>query len=405
MIDSGKRNSGLNPAWYLGACFAFALLLMLLLSMLSAGTAHALIGVEPPTVDPSITIRKFSDQGDVIGGSTFSISPNPYTCEGSLEIADNDANDSSARQGMIRANEVCIEFDYAIQETVAPPGYLIDPQVYLLFVPDEKAALTLDSTSFPIAEDSDDDGVEDGSDHCPETPAGEPVDPNGCSDSQLDDDDDGVVNSDDRCPDTPEGESVDGSGCSEGQYDNDGDGVTNYDDKCPGTPAGEAVNAEGCGDSQLDDDKDGVYNDTDRCPGTPAGESVDQQGCSDGQLDEDQDGVLDSKDKCPGTPAGERVNKHGCSKSQRGDDDRCERDRDDSRKGKKGKRGKKCDDESDAEAEAEDDDKKDHRCKKDDDCKKHKRCKGHHDHGDWDKEDQRDHNHGKKCKRNGGNDD
>ena len=55
----------------------------------------------------------------------------------------------------------------------------------------------------PVAPpDSDGDSVPDGADLCPDTPEGEPVDANGCSQSQLDDDGDGVNNDTDLCPDT-----------------------------------------------------------------------------------------------------------------------------------------------------------------------------------------------------------
>jgi len=118
--------------------------------------------------------------------------------------------------------------------------------------------------------DSDGDGVEDGSDNCPNTPAGAPVDAWGC---ELDSDGDGVKDSMDRCPGTPAGVTVDANGCPN---DSDGDGVTDDKDQCPGTPAGEPVDANGC---ELDDDGDGVVNRLDECPGSPAGAQVDIKGC------------------------------------------------------------------------------------------------------------------------------
>ena len=54
--------------------------------------------------------------------------------------------------------------------------------------------------------DADGDGIEDNADLCPNTPAGETVDSNGCSDSQKDSDSDGVNDDADLCPDTPSGE-------------------------------------------------------------------------------------------------------------------------------------------------------------------------------------------------------
>lgn len=61
--------------------------------------------------------------------------------------------------------------------------------------------------------DSDEDGVTDDMDTCPDTPSGEQVDENGCSDSQKDTDGDGVTNDMDLCSNTPQGENVDENGC------------------------------------------------------------------------------------------------------------------------------------------------------------------------------------------------
>ena len=168
--------------------------------------------------------------------------------------------------------------------------------------------------------DSDGDGVTDDLDLCPDTPSGEDVDSNGCSDSQLDDDNDGVNNDVDQCPDTPSGETVDTNGCSDSQLDDDNDGVNNDVDQCPDTPSGETVDTNGCSDSQLDDDNDGINNDLDQCPDTPSGENVDANGCSDSQLDDDNDGVNNDVDQCPDTPSGENVDTNGCSDSQLDDD-------------------------------------------------------------------------------------
>ena len=118
--------------------------------------------------------------------------------------------------------------------------------------------------------DTDGDGVEDGSDNCPNTPAGAKVDAWGC---ELDSDGDGVKDSKDQCPGTPRGVTVDANGCPN---DSDGDGVSDDMDECPGTPAGQPVDAKGC---ELDDDGDGVINRLDECPGTPAGTPVDRKGC------------------------------------------------------------------------------------------------------------------------------
>jgi len=58
-------------------------------------------------------------------------------------------------------------------------------------------------------------------------------------------DKDGVTDDVDRCPDTPAGEQVDANGCTLPK-DSDGDGVTDNLDKCPGTAVGTKVDANGC---------------------------------------------------------------------------------------------------------------------------------------------------------------
>jgi hypothetical protein len=62
--------------------------------------------------------------------------------------------------------------------------------------------------------DSDGDGVPDGTDLCPDTPADTPVDSDGCPlPAEEDSDNDGVPDSLDLCPGTPPGSTVDEDGC------------------------------------------------------------------------------------------------------------------------------------------------------------------------------------------------
>jgi OOP family OmpA-OmpF porin len=69
---------------------------------------------------------------------------------------------------------------------------------------------------------------------------GATLDANGCA---YDSDSDGVVDGIDACPNTPAGVTVDSVGCP---LDSDSDGVADYLDLCPGTPAGVEVDADGC---------------------------------------------------------------------------------------------------------------------------------------------------------------
>jgi len=152
---------------------------------------------------------------------------------------------------------------------------------------------------YPLAKDSDKDGVIDKDDKCPNTPYGCLVDEHGCP---LDSDGDGVCDGLDQCPNTPRGCKVDMNGC---KMDSDRDGVCDGLDKCPNTPAGMMVNSRGCPDT----DGDGVYDDEDRCPNTPKGCKVDRDGCP---IDSDNDGICDGLDKCPNTPKGMSVDASGC---------------------------------------------------------------------------------------------
>lgn len=58
-------------------------------------------------------------------------------------------------------------------------------------------------------------------------------------------DNDGVVDAQDRCPGTPAGTPVDANGC-ERVMDADNDGVADAQDQCPGTSAGARVDEKGC---------------------------------------------------------------------------------------------------------------------------------------------------------------
>lgn len=124
--------------------------------------------------------------------------------------------------------------------------------------------------------DSDNDGVLDKNDECPNEFG--PADNNGCP--YPDRDGDGVIDAEDQCPDLP-GKLA--NGCP----DTDGDGVADADDKCPNV-AGE--NGKDCPD---DTDGDGIADVDDACP-EAAGK--DGKGCP---VDTDGDGVADVNDKCP----------------------------------------------------------------------------------------------------------
>jgi hypothetical protein len=121
-----------------------------------------------------------------------------------------------------------------------------------------RISISIDSTNTNSGgDDSDNDGVDDATDLCSNTPTGASVDANGCADSQKDSDNDGVDDATDLCPNTPTGASVDATGCADSQKDSDNDVDFEGDD------SGE------CGDG-ADNDQDGLFdcNDPD-CTGSP----------------------------------------------------------------------------------------------------------------------------------------
>lgn len=148
--------------------------------------------------------------------------------------------------------------------------------------------------------DSDNDGIEDSRDLCPETPEGLAVNSDGCSE---DSDNDGVPDYVDVCPNTADNILVDESGCPR---DTDLDGVPDFADRCPNTPPDIKVSRFGCA---IDSDFDGIPDHLDRCPNTLEGVRVDNEGCA---ADSDGDGVADFEDKCPNTDLAVIVNSSGC---------------------------------------------------------------------------------------------
>lgn len=150
--------------------------------------------------------------------------------------------------------------------------------------------------------DSDNDGIVDSKDQCPNTPLGVKIDQFGCP---VDSDLDGVPDYLDKCQNTPRGVVVDANGCP---LDTDGDGIPDYRDLCPDTPKRINVDDFGC---PFDSDSDGVPDYLDKCPNTQLGVDVDAKGCP---LDSDLDGIPDHLDNCPDSAPGEIVDEKGCKK-------------------------------------------------------------------------------------------
>ena len=127
---------------------------------------------------------------------------------------------------------------------------------------------------------------------------------------QYDSDNDGVGNNGDNCPNTWQINQLDTDSDGQGDacdYDDDGDGVSDYLDNCPlGMQYGTDTDGDGCKDlgEDSDDDGDGLEDWIDYCS---AGETnwystsntdFDGDGCQDSSedLDDDNDGYLDYQD-------------------------------------------------------------------------------------------------------------
>lgn len=120
----------------------------------------------------------------------------------------------------------------------------------------------------------------------------------------VDSDNDGVIDSLDTCPNTPAGTEVyqtgDRAGCEieATETDTDEDGIPDEEDNCPQT-----ANA-----NQTDSDNDGVGDACDNCPQTSNANQIDSDNdgigdaCEETIIDTDEDGIPDEEDNCPNTP-------------------------------------------------------------------------------------------------------
>ena len=124
--------------------------------------------------------------------------------------------------------------------------------------------------------DTDNDGIYDKDDACPEVAGLKEF--KGCPDT----DGDGITDLSDACPETPG--PVEFNGCP----DTDGDGIVDKDDACPDVAGPKSLN--GCPDA----DGDGIADKSDKCPQVKG--PKENGGCP--WPDTDGDGVLDKDDKC-----------------------------------------------------------------------------------------------------------
>jgi outer membrane protein OmpA-like peptidoglycan-associated protein len=150
--------------------------------------------------------------------------------------------------------------------------------------------------------DSDDDGIDDDEDDCPETAEDYDgfEDQDGCPDE--DNDEDGIKDVNDKCPNQKGPEDNDGCPVAEETQDPDGDGVIGENDECPEKAEDRDGFEDEDGCSDPDNDGDGIEDEADNCPNQMEDKDgyKDEDGCPD--KDNDLDGIADVNDKCPDEP-------------------------------------------------------------------------------------------------------
>lgn len=80
-------------------------------------------------------VKNGPDGQALLGGATFSVTPNPLTGSGSLTVVDNGANDADGDAGEFRVANARVG-TYSVCETAAPSGYILDPDCAAVSVTD-----------------------------------------------------------------------------------------------------------------------------------------------------------------------------------------------------------------------------------------------------------------------------
>jgi len=150
--------------------------------------------------------------------------------------------------------------------------------------------------------DSDGDGTPECNDGCPDDPNKTAPGICGCGVPDTDSDGDGDLDCNDRCPDDPNKTAPGICGCGVPDTDSDGDGDLDCNDGCPNDPNKTAPGICGCGVPDTDSDGDGDLDCNDGCPNDPNKTAPGICGCGVPDTDSDGDGTPDCRDGCPTDP-------------------------------------------------------------------------------------------------------
>ena len=156
-------------------------------------------------------------------------------------------------------------------------------------------------------DDSDNDGIRDTEDNCPDI----------YNPDQINSDDDSHSDACDNCPDTPNPDQEDTDGDRIGDacddcIDVDADGACDEEDNCPSDPNKIEPGICGCGVAETDSDNDGTPDCNDNCPNDPDKVEPGICGCDTPDTDSDSDGTPDCNDNCPDSNLEETIIIDGC---------------------------------------------------------------------------------------------
>jgi len=233
-------------------------------------------GVSPSLIQTDIIEAKNTALSIPMGlGVRFRVS-NTFTLglEGALRYTSSDYLDGISKAG----NPAAKDWFYTAQLTAS----------YAFGKGQKSSRRSIDPADKIPINDSDEDGVPDDKDDCPDTPGMRGL--KGCPDT----DHDGVADKHDLCPE------IAGLPATGGCPDRDEDGIADKDDNCPEVKGIAAY--RGC--PAVDRDKDGVADAEDLCRDRSG--HLRWKGCP----DSDSDGIPDNKDGCPGIAGPENL--RGC---------------------------------------------------------------------------------------------
>ncbi len=162
--------------------------------------------------------------------------------------------------------------------------------------------------------DTDEDGVFDDEDNCPDD--SNKIVPGicGCGVADTDSDTDGTADCNDNCP-NDSNKIVPGiCGCGVTDTDSDTDGTVDCNDNCPNDSNKIEPGVCGCGvvDDLTDTDNDGTADCADDCPDDPDKTESGVCGCGVADTDSDTDGTADCNDNCPDDPDKTEQGTCGC---------------------------------------------------------------------------------------------